>query len=425
MHRLIPLTSVAWLVVALAGVDVFAGGFQLNEHGARSMAQAGAFCARASDPSALFFNPAGLSFQRGTTIMAGATFIAPRYIFYGPINLTRNDEWEMKRQVFFPPNIYVTNTWNDGLLKGLGVGIGLVTPYGLGTKWDDEWIGKSITRQVDLQTYYIMPTVSYAVNDALAIGVGANLVLSRVMLSRAVTTFDPSMSLELDGTGKPAFSWNAGILVHPLENLSLGFTYRARTDVDFDGTADFHPPASLASLFPGGDVRTSIAMPATWFAGVAWTPTENLQVEFDVQGIGWSAYDKLTIDFVNDATVNPTVKQSDAVMPKNYKDAFIFRFGAEYAIPLLGITVRGGYFYDLNPVPDEHLEPILPDANRHGLCIGFGMNVLPNVTLDFAYNDLLFQERTTTKTTYPDGVALDGTYRGNAQLVGVDITYRF
>ena len=62
-------------VMLCSGTSAMGGGFQLNEHGARAMAQAGAFAARASDPSAMFFNPAGMSFQRGFQVMAGATMI--------------------------------------------------------------------------------------------------------------------------------------------------------------------------------------------------------------------------------------------------------------------------------------------------------------------------------------------------------------
>jgi long-chain fatty acid transport protein len=58
-----------------------AGGFQVNEHGSRAMGMGGAFIAVASDPSAIYFNPAGLSQLKGLKVMMGATFIAPRTTF--------------------------------------------------------------------------------------------------------------------------------------------------------------------------------------------------------------------------------------------------------------------------------------------------------------------------------------------------------
>ncbi len=389
------------------------------------MAQAGAFAARANDGSAIFFNPAGLSFQRGAHIMAGATLIAPSYSYYGPSNFNSNEQWDMESQVFTPPNLYITNTWTDGTLKGLAIGIGLTTPYGLGTKWEDNWVGRAVTREIELQTFYVMPTISYAINDFISVGAGLNIVFSNVNLRRAVTNFEPTMDLELEGTGNTAISWNAGVMLKPAENVSLGFTYRAETQIDFEGTADFHPPASLQPLFPGGDVKTAIAPPATWFAGVAWSPFENLDLEFDFQGIQWSSYDALSIDFATDAQNTPGVKQDDVTAVKDYENTWIARLGLEYRLPGTGIALRGGYFYDSNPVPDKSLEPLLPDSDRHGLNIGAGIDLFSTITLDVAYLHMIILDRVTDQTSYPGGVYLDGRYTGSADLFALNISYAF
>jgi long-chain fatty acid transport protein len=416
-------------VMLLCGVItssvVLAGGFQLNEHGARAMAQAGAFAARANDPSAIFFNPAGLSFMRGTHLMLGATLITPSYSYYGPSNLNSNQKWEMESQLFYPPNVYLSHTWTDGMLEDLGVGIGVTTPYGLGTKWDDGWIGRAVTREIELQTFYVMPTVSYAITDWLAVGAGLNIVFSTVNLRRAVTNFEPAMNLELEGTGNTAVSWNAGVMFKPREDVSLGFSYRAETVLDFEGTANFNPPPALAPLFPGGDVTTSITPPATWFAGVAWSPVENFDLEFDFQGIQWSSYDELSMDFATDARNTPGVAQDDATSVKDYEDTWIARLGCEYRLTGTGLALRAGYFYDNNPVPDKSLEPLLPDADRHGLNIGIGIDLIPHVTLDLAYLHLFFLDRVTESTTYPGGANLDGRYTGAADLFAVNISYAF
>ncbi|MBR9977780.1 MAG: outer membrane protein transport protein, partial [Bacteroidetes bacterium] len=298
----------------------FAGGFQLNEHGARAMAQAGAFAARANDPSAIFFNPAGLSYLRGAHMMLGATIIAPSYTYYGPSNMNSNEEWQMESNIFYPPNFYLTNTWTDGMLKGAAVGIGVTTPFGLGTEWPDNWVGRAVTREIELRTFYVTPTISYAFNEWLALGAGLNIVFSDVNMRRAVTTFDPVMDLELEGTGNIATSWNAGIMVKPRHDIAIGFTYRSATDLDFEGSATFNPPASLAALFPGGDVTTGITAPATWFAGLAWSPSENIDLELDFQGIQWSSYDKLSINFLTNAENTPGVKQTDVTSVKDYEN---------------------------------------------------------------------------------------------------------
>lgn len=67
----------------LISTNIYAGGFQLNEHGARALAMGGAFTAVANDPSAVYWNGAGLSFVKGTNIVFGTSLIAPNSKFRG------------------------------------------------------------------------------------------------------------------------------------------------------------------------------------------------------------------------------------------------------------------------------------------------------------------------------------------------------
>jgi len=47
----------------------FAAGFRLPEAGAKAMGMGFAFTAQADDPSAIYFNPAGLTQLQGTNLM--------------------------------------------------------------------------------------------------------------------------------------------------------------------------------------------------------------------------------------------------------------------------------------------------------------------------------------------------------------------
>ena len=60
MKRII--VTLLMLFISGTGSTVFAGGFQINEHGARAMALGGAFTAIANDASAVYWNAAGLGF---------------------------------------------------------------------------------------------------------------------------------------------------------------------------------------------------------------------------------------------------------------------------------------------------------------------------------------------------------------------------
>lgn len=405
----------AFAAIVLSASTAFSSGYQLNEHGSRAVAMGGAFVARAWDPSSIYFNPAGLSYVKGFDIMIGGTLILPGTTFTGPY--PNNTETKMNSLTFFPPNAYVTYNFDNGLAAGIGV----FTPEGLGTGWPQDWVGRFIITKISLQSFDINPTVSYSfLNDMVSVGVGFDYVLGSVVLEKYNTTgFRDSAGnsitpfLHMDGTAKGT-GFNFGVLLKPIENISLGFSYRSKITYKVDnGTATFSQDGGLSSLLPGGTVSTSLPFPTTWYAGIAYKG-DNFSIEADYQYVGWSAYDSLTINFKNQ-----TSAQQNSSVLGNYSNSYIIRVGGEYMLNDMW-TVRAGVFYDKNPVPDAYDLPILPDADRLGLNIGFGVNVTNNISVDASYMFLPFKQRTITTSAY----GLDGTYNTTANLLGIDISYK-
>lgn len=378
-----------------------AGGFQLNEHGARAMAQGGAWAARAYDASAIFFNPAGLGFQKQGSVYVGTTIIMPTSTFYGPTNLGQSTKNEMNSQTFTPINVYATYP----VTEQLHVGIGINNPYGLGTEWPNNWTGRYITQKVDLVSFFFTPTVAYKFNDQLSVGVGMNYVTGDVTLKRMVSPGDAQVALDLSGTGT---GFNAGAIYKLTEELSIGASYRSSVKIDAEGTAKFVP---TSALFPEGDAAAALELPATAFVGVAYKVMPNLELEADYQFVGWSSYKELKIDFKKNNT--------SSVSPKNYEDTYIIRVGGEYTMDAL--QIRFGYLFDNNPVLDKYSEPLLPDADRNGANIGIGYKINENLSVDVSYLFLKFAERTVTGTE----VQFDGTYQANANLIGINFGYQF
>jgi len=182
--RTILTLALLTLVVSL----VFAGGYQINEHGTKAMGMGGAFAAQASDPSAIFFNPAGLTQLKGINVMVGATLIMPTASFTGPTGITgiSPTTTDMVKQTFYPPNAYVTYNHGDWAF-----GIGFFAPYGLGTEWPASWGGTPVALGqyeayiTDLKAFYVNPTVAYQVNEQLSIGVGVSYVAINIAAAHA------------------------------------------------------------------------------------------------------------------------------------------------------------------------------------------------------------------------------------------------
>lgn len=396
---------------AFAAAQAFGGGFQLNEHGAKGMSQAGAFAARADDGSAIFFNPAGLGFQSKASIYLGTTVIVPKGSFWGPTQNNTGVKTDNKQLVFTPINAYVVVPAMDRLT----VGVGVMNPYGLGSEWDENWVGRYLTVKIELQSFYFTPTVSYRITDDLSIGGGVSYVIGSVTMKKKVavasvaTPQEPMVTLDLSGHG---VGWTAGALYKVSPSLSVGVSYRSKVKMDPTGTAAFDPNYAALGL-PAGDASTTITLPATGFAGVAFKACDNLQVEADLQYIWWSSYDQLKIDFKSN--------NSSSISPKNYQDTYIARIGGEYSLG--DLKIRGGDYFDHSPVKTDYVEPMLPDADRHGFNLGFGYQLTDHINVDFSYLFIKFFERK-AENTIPE-ISFDGTYKTYVNLFGLDLGYTF
>ncbi len=388
------------------GSQIFAEGFQINQQGAKAMGMGGAFIAQANDPSAIFFNPAGLGFQKGMKVMVGTTLLFPSTNFTSPAPYSKITK--MKSQIFYPSNFYGTYGMDNGFVLGLGV----FKPFGFGTEWDKDWGGNYLAVKTDLQTVFINPTISFKVNEQLSIALGVSYVSADVKIPFYVPTdrhLDSPSSPnfyrtgELDASGS-GVNINFGYLLKPSENLSVGLSYRHKTKLDFKGKAKI---TELPSEYDG---ETTITLPSNISAAIAYVVIPELTVEGGFQYVMWESYRTLDLNIKNLALIKRA---------KDWENVFLFRLGGEYRYKQFAF--RAGYVYDKTPQPDKSVEPMLPDANRNTFAFGVGYKLTDALNLDFAYQYVMFADRTVTSPTnfFP------GTYKSASNLFGISVSHQF
>ena len=424
--RLVLLTTLATLVSGAA----FGAGFSIYEQGAKASGMAGAFAATADDASALFYNPAGLAQQREMTVLAGATFINFTNEFAGDPNseFTSGTEGQYNRHTFVPPNMYLSMPIGQNLTFGIGV----FAAWGLRTDWSDPWVGRFISKDADLKTTSVEPALAWQSSSGkIAIGGGAEYRRARVILNQNIPLpFPNPFTGRIQDIGNARLvsdygddiGWNVGILLKPTPRFRVGASYRSEMDIELDGEADFTQistgfpqlDALVAQTFPKDDtISTTFPFPAVAAIGVAFSPTERWDLEFDITHMTWGRFEALSVDFDQQTARSFT-------RPQNWEDSSAYRLGTNIeATP--NWDVRFGVVYDQNPQPTEAVSPLLPDSDRAGATFGVGYHAGP-IIIDAAAFVLHFKDRNTGGVN-PEG--FEGTYRTDATLWSINLGYKF
>jgi long-chain fatty acid transport protein len=342
-----------------------------------------AFTAVADDPSAIFYNPAGLGWQKHFEAQIGSEFLSKvKGDFEGAnpfpgIGVTEKQH----KTTFVVPNIYVVAP----LTNEINFGLGINSPYGLGYRWDNPngFSGRFISQNAVVQTADLNPVISFQATPSFAIAVGADYRLSKVQLERnsaAINVFTQSVvdvahvKLNSELTDNHGWGWNAGILFRPVPQFSFGAAYRSKIKVDYDGTAKFtqiptgnaaFDAAVAASLPSAGDhpVQTSIEFPATVNLGTAFTFPGQFLVSLEADWTQWTSFKDLDIHF-------PDIVGRDLHRENNWKNSWAYRIGLEKKFGKM--AVRGGYYRDKTPQPLSNSGPLLADNDRDAFSIGFG-----------------------------------------------------
>lgn len=428
MRRLRLLILISAASLAVSGV-AFGSGFSIFEQGSKASGMGGAFAATADDPTAIFYNVAGIAQQRHMEVNMGATVINFSNEFRGDRNdpFTSGTTGHYARHTFVPPNAYAIIP----IGQNLTFGIGTFAAYGLRTDWEDPWVGRFVSRDANLKTVSVEPAVAWQTTDGrFAVGAGFEYRRSHITLNQNLALPFPNPftgriadigNAYLNSDWENGTGWNVGVLFKP-GTWRFGASYRAPMDIDYKGDATFTQISTgnagldalaKAGIPPSQTISTSLPFPATTIVGVATSMIPNWDVEADITHTTWSRFKQLDITF------NST-PASNVHRPQNWEDTMSYRLGGNRKIGD-DWQVRLGGVYDENPQPTEAVGPLLPDSDRVGIAFGVGYRRGP-FSIDANEMVLHFMERSTK------GISNDhfnGTYKTDGTLLSVNFGYRF
>jgi long-chain fatty acid transport protein len=421
------LRALLALPLLVAPVSAQASGFAIESQGARAMGFAGAYVAQASDPSAIFYNAAGIAFLKGKQLYVSGALagLSTDFTGAGP-NPPAGTLESTSNGLSILPSFYYSQQVKDSVV----VGIGVTKPFATKASWTnpDEFTGRFICVECSLSSWSINPTVAFRLADRFSIGGGLDVRFSKFDLSRRLIA-DPNpfpvptdvAQLTLASDTKTALGFNAGILAMPSENFSVGLSYRHKVTVDHAAQADFVQiltgntalDQAVAIALPGSQPATvSYTYPGSFAVGAAlrrgyWT------IEADFQWMLWSKFDQVAIAYTNAPTFSTT-------LPLDWKDTWRGAIGAEYLIKD-DWEARFGYGYDHSPAPTDTISPFIHDADRHTFGLG-GSWKYEKLRIDFDLRYVLWRNSSTLGISR---YGYDGDYSSHSLQFGAGIGYKF
>jgi long-chain fatty acid transport protein len=348
LHRY-PLWSLAAMFLP---ASVLAIGFRIPNQDAEAIARGNAFAATADNPSAIYYNPAGIPQLPGQNFQVGLLNYFGLNTHYDSASGGSSDT---RFEVLPVPQIYYTVSPKE---LPLSFGFGIYAPFGLGVKWPQDSGFRSIAINSKLQYLTVNPVVAWKIHPALSIGIGPTINYSEIEFSRGLTSATDMLKFKGNDFD---FGFNAGILWQPHRQWSFGANYRSATTMNYEGDTKYNPGVSI----PSAETTARIPFPQIASAGVSFRPTTNWNIEVDVDWSDWSTIN--TVVFKGTSAIFG----SDLPLQLNWHQSWLYELGITRSFGD-GWYASVGYYFCGDTTPSKYFTPAVPDTDLHVGSIGFG-----------------------------------------------------
>lgn len=372
-------------------------------------------------------NPAGLATQDGLRFELDLDLLHTDINYKDPTNDADN-----KDTVYPVPTAAMSWRITD-VPRPITVGLGFFMPAGFGSeiRLENDFYGRQDYR-AEAALIKILPAFGIDLGAGFSIGGGIGPAIQTTSLETpfsfqtgALAGTPVLVDMDVDGY---SYSWNVGIQYRPTDRLTLGVAYVSETEVDLEG--DFSVDGTGVVPFPDAtadyDVDTKKTWPRSLGAGASYRFDWGT---FSVDGLwfDWSsAFDTWNFKLSNgdnpafDAAAGPVIVDS---FPLDWDDNFTIRVGGEVYLSEAD-TVRAGYIYMTNPVPDSTLTPLIPAILEHSVTVGYGRK-FGQFAVDLAYQFSFGERRSVNQSDIVGGDFDNSSIRTMAHWFILGVSARF
>lgn len=354
--------SLLMACLLMAGQAHATNGYFAHGVGMKAKGMGGTSIGLPQDTLAGGSNPATMALM-GNRIDAGVDLFRPirQAEISGSAGGFTDGKFEANESKYFPVpefgyNRVMDDTWT--------IGISVFGHGGMNTDYEDNipLFGTSSVG-TDMSQLFVVPSLTYKVNDDNYLGFAINLVGQRLEITGAqnFAATPPSISANHVTNNGHDYSLGAGFRIGWLgqvtDKLSVGATYQTKTNM-----SEFDDYKGL--LAEQGDFD----IPANYGIGLSYKATQRLTLAADITYIEYDDVASLANPIANLATGG---LGSDNGAGFGWQDQTVYKLGVEYAYTP-DIDIRAGWNYGESPIPSSEtaFNIFAPATVEHHITLG-------------------------------------------------------
>jgi len=448
LSRICTLSALALGVALASASSAHAAAFQLKENSAKGLGRAFAgSISTPGDASVVAGNPGAMRHLDGRQLQADLSVISFSAEFSGRADYLRGTNPQLPPinggdggdggKVAPIPAAYFHTPFGEN--DQYHFGVSLHAPFGFGTKYDRDWMGRYNGTKTELEAIDLGLAFSYDVNPYLSFGASVFVEHLSIELQNAIDFGSllargaPALGFlpgSLDGYstikgGNNEVGFTVGGLFSFTENTHLGLSYRSKvTHKINDGDAIFDVPPQAAAVLgqsaPGTFVdtngRAKVRLPAVITASLSHAINDRWTVMADISHTRWeTAFDRVVVRFDS--------SQPDNALEFNYQNTTFGSIGAEYKMSNT-LTLRSGIAYDPTPTTYKDRDVRVPDQTRKWLSFGLSWAPSERTEYNFGYTHLFVNDANVSTTTATLN-RIHGKFDVNGDIFAASLNYKF
>jgi long-chain fatty acid transport protein len=254
----------------------------------------------------------------------------------------------------------------------------------------DEVIASADMSNLNVISWGAKIGLAYKANEKLSFGLNYTMP-TKLNYKNGKATMDMSKQFE-DAFGRAIMGYYANInhqgdpLVNAMDSVGMSF-----------GQMGIDLSKGVAAQY---DLEVGMKLPMSIGYGMSYKASEKLRLALDAEWVNWAkAFDKMEIKLTNgsNANINKMIGSPDFNIdfPLKWENTIIVKIGGEYDINN-SFTLRLGYAYGSNPVPDATVFPVFPAVVISHVTIGGSYRINDKISLNAAFESAMNNKVTAT-----------------------------